>query len=147
MAAGKVLLHQDIEGGKAGTEVDASSLGGRLDWYLAEGYVSTAASRKVDQEDDEHRSGRPASVDAQSDPRLPANDSAKTDYERPDLWNESLAPTPDGTTVPESFNPDEHTAEEVKTYLERDDIHDVEKRRVLAAERGGKARKSLVGDE
>jgi len=43
------------------------------------------------------------------------------------------------------FDPSEHTVEDVETYLETAD--EAETDRVLAAERAGKARKGIVGDD
>lgn len=45
------------------------------------------------------------------------------------------------------FDPDEHTVDEVLDYLTSDDIEDDETERVLDAERKGKQRKGILGDE
>lgn len=48
-------------------------------------------------------------------------------------------------SVAGTFDPGEHSVDEVEAHLEG--VSDAERERVLAAERGGKARKSLVGSE
>jgi len=55
--------------------------------------------------------------------------------------------TVEGDPVDETgtFDPDEHTVDEVNTYLES--ASEDEQSRVLAAEEAGKARKGILGDE
>ena len=141
-----IYIHQEVEGLKAGDELADGSFPApaRLDFYIAQGYVSTTASRGVDQEAPENQP-RTTDVPAADDPRLPDNPSAKTDYPTPPIWDESLAFVNDATVTPESFDPDEHTVAEINAYLARDDIHDAEKRRVRQAEREGQNRSTVNG--
>lgn len=47
-----------------------------------------------------------------------------------------------GPSSAEQFDPDAHSAADVRAYLERDDVSDDEKQRVTAAERASKNRSS-----
>lgn len=44
------------------------------------------------------------------------------------------------------YDPSAHSVEDVQAYLEGPDVTDEERERVLAAERDGKARKTLLGE-
>lgn len=55
------------------------------------------------------------------------------------------APAEAQTAESDPFDPSDHTVDEVTAYL--DSADDAERDRVLAAERAGKSRKGITGDE
>jgi hypothetical protein len=97
----------------------------RLDPAAPDPLVEHAREQGYDVDDDAYRSGQPVSDTETLEP---------VEQEKP---AEEAAPAAD-------FDPSRHTVDEVSAYLSQAD--EAEKERVLAAERAGKARKSIVGE-
>jgi hypothetical protein len=62
----------------------------------------------------------------------------------PPIWTGAGEEPPPDPPVGEVFDPSEHTVAEVNEYL---DANPDDEDRVIEAERAGKARKALIGDD
>lgn len=84
---------------------------------------------------------RPAGTEGPAGDQRQAGEEGPAGDPRPAGVEAAAAQTPAADT--ESFDPSDHTVDEVKAHLENAD--DAERERVLDAEKAGKARTSLIG--
>ena len=137
----KVKIHQDVEGHKAGQEVDSATFDAdRLEWYVGEGYVSTDASRGTDHGDKQTR------VEDKYNPTDPKNASADTEPKVEDVTGTSANEAAPVET-PEAYDPEDKTEAEVKQYLDQlpeGAGRNSEVRRIKALERKGQKRDAIV---
>lgn len=137
----KVRIHQDVEGHKAGTEVDSGTFDAdRLKWYQGEGYVSTEESRGTDHGDKQTRAEDKYNP---TDPKNAAADDAPKVNDVEGTTANEAAPV----QTPEAYDPAGESEADVVAYLDQlpeGAGRNAEVRRIKAVERKGEKRSAIA---